>query len=194
MKRAWLGGAVVAAAVLAQPAVAAAEDDSKLLFAGLEVATASAPSDTILYDGGFAFGYYSRLFDTSLSLGGASAPLVTGDRSAFNFVPAAGYHVGWNDRQEGIFQLYGSARLPMQRRSGAGLRSETGYGLAVEGGVRVWGCSRKELPGWCAGFSIATRYQHHMTAFQMGPAVLPAGSAVWTFPVSFALAINPEIR
>jgi len=33
-----------------------------------------------------------------------------------------------------------------------------------------------------------------MTAFQMGPAVLPAGSAVWTFPVSFALAINPEIR
>ena len=179
----------------ASPAGAEPNDESHLAFASLEMATASAPADTILYDFGVAFGLYAPKIDLSVSFGGASAPLLTGDRTAVNFVPSVGYHIGWNRRNESIVQLFGAVRVPLQRRSGAGLPSRQGFGLAGEAGVRLWGCSTEgeHVRGWCFGVTIAARYQRHMSEFQMGPAVLPSGSAVVSFPVTFGLAMNPDI-
>jgi len=185
----------VGATVAARTTAAGPNDDSRMAFTVVEVATASAPADTVLYDLGLAFGYYSPAFDASVSFGGASAPLLTGDRTAYNAVPAIGYHIGWNKRHESIIQLYGAARLPLQTRTGAALASATGLAVAAEVGVRLWACSRRDphLKGWCVGVNIGTRYQMHLSDFQMGPAVLPAGSAVWSFPISFGLAINPDL-
>jgi len=179
----------------AAPARAGVGDDSHLGFVGIELATASAPADTIIYDAGLAFGWYSPLFDVAASIGGASAPLASGDRTAFDFVPSAGYHLGWNKRDESIIQIYGSLRLPLQRRSGADLAVETGMAVAGEAGARLWGCSThdRHLRGWCAGFSFGLRYQWHVSDFQLGSAVLPSGSSVLSFPVAFNIAFNPDI-
>ena len=186
----------VALGLATTTATAKPNDDSHMGFANVELATASAPADTVLYDFGLAVGFYAPSLDASVSFGGASAPLLTGDRRAFNTTPAVGYHVGWRNAEGGIIQLYGAARVPLQIRTGAGLSSETGIGVAAEAGVRLWACSRedRQLRGLCMGINVGTRYQVNLSELQMGPAVLPAGSSVWSFPISIGFAINPDIR
>ena len=186
----------VAAALICREAAAGPDHRTRMAFGVLEVATASAPADTTLYDVGFAFGYNTPTVDAGVTFGGASAPLLTGRRRAITTTPTAGYHVGWRTGREGIIQLFGAARVPLQLRTGAGVGTDTGVAVAVEAGVRLWACSRTDpqLRGWCMGVNLGTRYQRQLTAFQLGPAVLPSSSSLWSFPISFGVALNPDIR
>lgn len=180
----------------AAPASAQTRDDSRIGRLSLALSTASAPHDTTLYDAGVSVGYSSPAADVGVSFGGASAPVAGGSRSSFQVAPEAGYHIGWRSRDRALlFHLYGVARLPFQTRSGAGMPNKAGLAASGEVGARVWACSTRDehLQGFCLGFGLGARYQHHFTDYQIGPAVLPAKSSVLSFPVTVDLGVNADL-
>ncbi|NOY92128.1 MAG: hypothetical protein GXP55_13100 [Deltaproteobacteria bacterium] len=181
------------------PSVAAASpnDDTNIFFAGLDLSTArSRPG--VLIDPAFVLGYASPYVDVQLGLGGSSANLLGGSRSAFNLVPAAGYHLGWSWKGRSILQFFSLARLPIQWRSGANLARSNAVAVSGEVGIRFWRCSlgtsEVRLRNLCIGMGLSARYQQNLADFQVGSAVLPRGSAVFSVPFTFTFAINPHVE
>lgn len=163
------------------------------------LASATAPDDSYLFEPSFGFDLFTKFVDASLHFEFSEAEVVGGIRNATSFSPAIGAHLEKNSDQEAIFQLFGQLRLPIQRRTGAGLTDSTGLALGAEVGGRFMGCrseggdrDSRIFQGMCMGLSVSLRYQQHLTDFQMGSAVLPSGSGTLAMPFMIFVGFNPK--
>jgi hypothetical protein len=134
-------------------------------------------------DRGGSIGIHHPFVDARLTLLGSDAQLATGERNAYTLVPTLGAHLGWTQGVT-ITQAFAGVRLPMQRRSGAGIDPAFGYAIGAEAGVRLIACGEDDIEDICVGVSIALRYDRNRKAMQMGSAVLPEMSSVASIPVA----------
>ncbi len=163
------------------------------------LASAKAPDGSYLLEPSVGVSLLTEFVDTSLHVDFGKAEVAGGVRNAMSFAPAIGAHIEKNSDQEGIVQLFGLVRLPIQRRTGAGLADSTGVALGAEAGARFIACkpdgtdsSTAVFQGVCIGLSVSLRYQQHLSDFQMGSAVLPSGSATLSMPFMLFVGFNPR--
>jgi len=179
-------------------AQAAPRDESQLYQVAMELSTSQSHATGVLVDPAIFLGYVSPYLDVSLAFGAGSANLLGGSRHALDVVPALGYHVGWHGDGGLIVHVFGLARLPIQRRTGANLATSRGVALSGEVGVRFWGCGLGDggltFEHLCFGFGLSVRYQQHLSDFQINSTILPQNSSILSVPFTFSIAINPDVQ
>lgn len=165
----------------------------------MSIATVTAPDSSVLFEPGFGFQLHMPYVEAGMQFEASEAEVVGGSRSAWNYVPIVGAHLEKNKDQELIAQGYAQLRLPLQIRSGAQQSAATGTALGAEVGGRVWACKAHTdynesdfWRGFCFGASLSLRYQHHLSDFQMGSAVLPEGSGTFAMPFMMSIGFNPR--